>query len=173
MATPYRAVFGLQGDFDEATAAETGAAEAQILTLTVDTSPGFDGLEFTYAAAAEDGGIVGAHDLTPGVIYEGQPETYREFAIEVTNLDVTEGAISVHEAGDEVTAVLYLNSQLVAVADEGFVSEFDNESAAVEFNIEAVVRMTDTDVLRIGLLSPAGTETVDWDVAEGGEWIIS
>ncbi len=170
MATPIRATFGLQGDFDENTAAETAGAEGVVLALTADTAPGYDGLEFTFAESAEDGGITGAHDDTDGVIYEGQSEVYRDFAVEITNLDVTEA--SGVESTDEVTAVLLLNSQIVAVADEGFVSGLDGATIA-EFNIEAVVRMTDTDVLRIMLISPAGDENVEWDVAEGGEWLIS
>ena len=172
MATPLRATFGLQGDFNELTSAETGAAEAVILDLTADTAPGYDGLEFTFSENAEDGGIVGAHDLADGLIYEGPQEVYRNFAIEVTGLDVSEGAIVLPEESDEVTLVLYVNSDIVAFADEGFTRDVDT-GTAVEFNLEAVVSLTDTDVIRFGLISPAGDETVDWDVAEGGEWVIS
>ena len=171
MATALRSVFGLQGDFDEATSAETGAVEAVVLALTVDAN-GPNALEFTFAETTEDGGIVGAHDNTDGIQLECAGEYYREVAVEVTNLDVSEGAITIPEEGDAVTLVLYKNSQIVAVADEGFVQDVDT-GIAVEFNLEAVLSMTDLDVLRFALISPAGDETVDWDVAEGGEWVIS
>ena len=177
MATPTRSVFGLQGDFDEATAAETGPTEAAVLALTVDTVPGYNGLEFTFAESSEDGGTVGAHDDTDGVRWEGPSNddaefVYRDVAVEVTNLDVSEGASVIPEEGDSVTLVLLLNSQIVAVADEGFVQDVDT-GIAVEFNLEAVVPMKDEDSLRFALMSPSGNETVDWDVAEGGEWVIS
>ena len=109
MATAQRATYGLQGDFAEAANAETGDVEAVILDIDVDAAPGYNGLEVTFSEDAEDAGITGAHDDTDGLIYEGPAEVYRDFAVEVTNLDVSEGAIVLPEESDEVTRLAESN----------------------------------------------------------------
>ncbi len=173
MATPLRSTFGLAGDFPAATERVTGDGVAIGLALTVDASPGYDGLEWTYSATAENRGGGGLHDDLPGVIFEGPSEVWREVAIEVTGLDINEGTIIAPEGTDAVTLALYLNSALVAISDEGFSSTI-GEPSTLEFNLEAVIQVTDLDVIRFAVLSPEGTEaSTEYVITEGGEWVVT
>ena len=173
MATPTRATFGLSGDFPPGTERVTGDGVAITMALDVDTTPGYNGLELTYSATAENRGGGGLHDNLPGVIYEGPAEVWREVNVEVTRLDVNEGTAIAPEATDAVTVALYLNSALVALADEGFQATV-GEQSTLEFNVEANMLLTDLDVVRFCIVSPEGTEaSTEFTVTEGGEWVIT
>jgi len=166
-----------QGDFEVATALETVGETpvACALTITDSTNP----IDWIYSATAEDNlhqrseadavGAAYSLDGQPGLIYNGPAGITQSVMIEVTNLDVSEGTIA-PEATDDVVAAVYVNSEPVLFAPEGYTAEIDTETA-VEFNLEGIVRVRSGDVVRVGLQSRS-EGTVDWNVAEGGEFGI-
>jgi len=156
-----------QADFSEAAAAETAAELGESLALEGAT-PAVNG-DWAYSATAEGrtGEVaVNSIDLDgePGVIYSGPAGG--AVRVKVANLDILEGTIA-PEAADSVTAALFLNNDVVAFFDEGFVSEIDTEIAS-EMNVDTYVGgLLSGDVIRVGLIG-GGEETADWDVALGG-----
>jgi hypothetical protein len=168
----------LQGDFEAAAAAETVAETPVALAVTVTdaTNP----VEWAYSATAEDNIfnlteaelVPSAHPLDgqPGITFQGPAGATRKVHVKVNNLDISEGSISLPVEGDDIVAALFVNSDLRVFAPEGFTQDLDVETP-VEFNLDAVVDVRAGDVLRVGLLSRS-ENTVDWNVAEGGEFTI-
>lgn len=169
----------LSGTFVEAAAAEVSGGNivelTESLALEVDEDDyGLHGLTFTYSATAEDNGIAGESDLEPGLIYEGPAEIWVPVTVRVRDCDVLEGTIA-PEATDEVQLVCYVNSIPMLASDEGFVTAGANTETATEYNIDGVVYLTDTDVVRFVLATVTGDEGIiaqDWDVAVTGRWSL-
>lgn len=160
-------IANMTGDLPAAAAAEVGGAEtAEALALTVDSGSNPD---MTYSATAEDNGTAGALDGEPGVIYSGPAGATNALRVTAKNVDVTEGTIA-PEATDLVSVGVAVNSDIVAIADEGFVAQ---TGSALEFNVDTIVAVNTSDVVRLVLLAQSSGENAqDWDVAEGGEWSI-
>lgn len=153
----------VNGDFpavaDVDLVAET--PEAQGLTLSVDTAA-FESGDWTYSGTAEDRGTAGALDGQPGLIYNGPAGG--AVRLKVTNFDVDEESI-IADATDTATMAIYVNSSLVAYADEGFVGELD---ITAEFNVDTYIgNLQPLDVIRVAIVG--GTEeTWEAGLAEGG-----
>ena len=127
---------------------EGNANLARSVPLIVDGNGESGG--FAYSASAEDKGVAGILDLSPGLIYNGTPGGYVN--VEVYNLDAKASVASATtpEATDRVAAAVYINSDLVAKFDEGSVAELD--TATAEFNInQQVGPLVPGDVVRVGL----------------------
>jgi len=156
-----------QGDFSEATAAAVAAEVAESLALE-GVTPAVNG-DWTYSGTAEGRtGEVAVNgidlDGEPGLIYSGPPGN--AVRVKFTNLDIDHGLIA-PEAGDTAAVALFVNNDIIAFADEGFVAELDAEPA-IEFNLDTYVPGLQTsDVIRIGIVG-GGEETLDLDVAVGG-----
>jgi hypothetical protein len=173
----------IQGDFEEAAAAETVAEGMEALALTITDNE--NNPDFTYSATAEDAlnqtaeaDYTGALDGQPGITYNGPAGMFNHLRVAVSDLDLLEGTIA-PEAADSVVPVLLVNSDIVAYFDSedarasngGFVSEVDT-AIAVEYHIDTIVQVQNGDVIRVGLVG-GGEETADWDVAEGGDFVIT
>ena len=179
MANVKFSVLGLDATVSEAANAEVNPDQTDMEALAMAIVAGghseigggdhlHDGSEFEYSATAEDNGIAGAYDLEPGLIFRGPANLYTTVKVTVSDVDVTEGAITLPETTDEVTLALHVNSALWAIADEGFV---ENGAAAIvtEFNVSADLALTEADVIRLVLLSPTGDESeIDYDVSATG-----
>ena len=159
----------VNGDFTEATAAAVVAEGGEAMAMeTSNETAAFESGDWTYSATAEGRtGEVAVNgidlDEEPGIIYTGP--VGNAVRVQFKNLDVAAGLIA-PEAADTATAAVFLNNDVVAFADEGFVAELDAET--VEFNVDTYVGgLRTNDVIRVGLIG--GTEeTLDLDVAEGG-----
>ncbi len=167
----------LQGDFNEDNSADTAGEESEALALTVTdaTHP----TDWTYSSNPEDntndihtpgeGTPPSEMDLQPGILYSGPSGI--SVQVVVKNLDVLEGAIIAPSASDRVNAVVFLNSTPMISSDEGSQVELDTETA-VEFNIKGTIpNIQENDVIRIGVQG-VGENSVDWEIVEGGEWVI-
>lgn len=156
----------------EGTFGTTNLAEALGLT------EGFSELgQFVYSATAE--GRTGEEpnensaidlDGEPGLIYSGPSGV--AFNIGFGNIDISEGTIA-PEATDKVTVALMVNNDIVAFADEGYVTEIDTE-VAYEMNLEngTYVVLQESDVVRLALIG-GGQEVTDIDVDTAGSlWIV-
>ncbi len=169
----------LSGTFVEAAAAELDGTNilelTESLALEVDEDDyGLHGLTFTYSASATDRGIAGESSGEPGLIYEGPEEIWVPVTVRVRDCDVLEGTIS-PSITDEVQLVCYVNSIPMLASDEGFVTAANNSEAPTEFNIDGVVYLTDTDVVRFNLVTVVGDEGItaqDWDVDVSGRWSL-
>jgi hypothetical protein len=163
----------------EAAAAETaeGTFGTNNLAESLALTEGFTELaDFTYSATAEGrtGEVADANsaidvDAEPGLIFTGPSGS--SFQMGFRNIDVSEGTIA-PEATDSVTAALLVNNEIVAFADEGYVSEIDT-GIATEFNLEngTYVTLQESDVVRLCLVG-GGEEVADWDVDTAGSvWI--
>ncbi len=174
----------LQGDFEEVTEADTAAEVIEALPLTLTDAE--NNPDFTYNATTEDNlnqtaeaDYTGVVDGQAGITYNGPAGMYNHLRVSVANLDILEGAGIAPAAGDSVVPVLLVNSNVIAFFDTedarapsgGFVSEIDTEIAA-EYHIDTIVQVQNGDVIRVGLQG-GGENTVDWDIAEGGEFLIS
>lgn len=148
------------GETDEVALVEPGAnlVESTALTLTADA----EAADWTYSAIAEDNGTAGALDGQPGVIYNGP--SGNAVRVQVTNYDVLEHAITAPEATDRAVMCVFKNSDIVAYADEGF-SAVASE-IAVEFNVDTVVMVNESDVIRVGVKF-TGEVDGDLDLAPG------
>lgn len=120
--------------------------------------------DWTYSATAEgrtgENAVNGIDlDEEPGLIYRGPAGAgVRVAAV----LGVSEGTIA-PEAGDSVVAAIFLNNDVIAYADEGFVSEIDTGTTTT-FNVDTYVGpLQEGDVVRLGLVG-GGEETADWDI---------
>ncbi len=161
----------VQGDFLATEASET-VAETPV-TVTMILTDETNGTMWTFSEAASDNGIAGDLDGQDGIIYNGPSGAYAR--VHVTDLDILEGTIAPADT-DEVLCAVYINSLLHdtmetedsrVLAGSGFVSEIDT-GIAVEFNYDAMVGpLSESDVIRIALLS-GGEGTVDWEVVAGG-----
>ena len=171
----------ISGTFVEAAAAELDGTNiielTESLALNVDedafTSHG-TGFSFTYSAAATDNGNAGESSGEPGLIYEGPGETWVPVTVRVRDCDVTEGTIAPASI-DEVQLVCYVNSTPALASDEGFVENGASQTVT-EFNIDGVVYLTDTDVVRFNLVTVVGDEGIiaqDYDVDVSGRWSLS
>lgn len=173
------------GDFTEAAAAETAEGVAGTANLAealaleaivpVDGVLPLEGgtLEYNATAEGRTGEVaVGGNDLDeePGLVWGGPAGVFAHLQVRVTNLDILEGTIAPEDT-DTVTAAVFVNNDIVAFADEGYVGEID-VATAVEFNIDTIVSVTEGDVIRIALVG-GGEEAADWDVDNAaGEWSI-
>ncbi len=153
----------LNGDFEAVAdvnlVAET--PEAQPITLSAGIAANESG-DWAYSATAEDNGTAGNLDGQPGIIYTGP--NGNAVRVKVTNFDVDEESI-IADPADSATMGIYVNSSLVAYADEGFVAELD---ITAEFNVDTYVGgLQSNDVIRVAVIG--GTEeTWEAGVAEGG-----
>ena len=169
----------VSGTFTEAAASEVSGGNivelTESLALEMDEDDyNLHGLTFTYSATATDRGIAGESSGEPGMIFEGPAEVWTPVRVRVRDCDVTEGTIA-PEAADEVALVCYVNSMPAIEADEGFV---ENGAAAIviEFNMDGMVYLTDTDVVRFNLVTIEGDEGIiaqDYDVDTSGRWSLS
>jgi hypothetical protein len=155
----------INGDFEAVVDVDlaTTVPEAIPMTLSIDTAT-FETSDWTLSEAAEDRGVAGALDGQDGIIYSGPAGG--AVRVKVTNLDVDEESI-IANAADACTAAIYLNSEVVAYADEGFVAELD---ITAEFNMDTYIGGLQTgDVIRVGIVAASGSEAA-WEagVAEGG-----
>lgn len=155
----------LNGDFEAVAdvALATGVPEALPLTLSVDTAA-FESGDWALSEAAEDNGTAGALDGQDGIIYTGPAGG--AVRVKVVGLVVDEESI-IANAADSATAAIFVNSDVVAYADEGFVAELD---ISATFNMDTYVgNLQSGDVIRVGILSASGSEA-DWEagVTEGG-----
>ena len=161
-STKLRSV-SVNGDFEAVADVDLVAEtpEAQPLTISAGVA-GSESGDWAYSATAEDNGTAGALDGQPGIIYTGQ--SGNAVRVKVTNFDVDEESI-IADATDSATMGVYVNSSLVAYADEGFVAELD---ITAEFNVDTYVGGLQTnDVIRVAVVG--GTEsTFEAGVAEGG-----
>lgn len=143
-------------------------AEALALTEGYDETG-----DWVYSATAEGRtGEVAVNgidlDGEPGLIYSGPAGG--AVGVTIEEVDIAEGTIA-PEATDSVTLALTLNNDIVAYADEGYVSELDTETAA-EMNLSTYVgNLQPGDVLRVALIG-GGEETMDVDVAPGNVKIV-
>ena len=157
------------GTYTEAAAAEVDTGGAEALAITAEAGEGADWL---YSATAEGrtGEVAGAegHDLDgePGLIYSGP--VGGAVRVAVKDLDIAEGSITVPDAEDTVIAAIFLNNDVVAYADEGFLT--GPVSATHEFNADTYVGgLVTGDVIRVGLITDAAAEeALDFDVAATG-----
>lgn len=155
------AVTPLIGETDEKALLEPGANLVDAIEVTI-TDDG-EVQDWTYSATAEDNGTAGNLDGQEGVIYSGPDGNY--FRVKATNVDFLEHGITPPEAADTACMALFKNSEVVALADEGY-NEHDAE-IAVEYNVDAVVGpFNEGDVLRIGAVF-TGEADGDLDVAPG------
>lgn len=155
----------MTGDFSEAAAAETVAEASVSLALEATTlSP-----HYTYSATAEDAGVVGALDASPGVTFSGPMVT--AVRVSFSGLVLSEGTIA-PEATDSLSVGVFKNSVLQSTATNETVS---GEQVVTELDAFAATMQIDTiidavapgDVIRFGIIG-LGEETVDIDVAVGG-----
>jgi hypothetical protein len=101
-------------------------------------------------------------DLEPGLIYSGPAGG--AVGVTIEEVDITEGTIA-PEATDTATLALFLNNDIVAYADEGFV-------ALHEMNLSTYVGgLQPGDVLRVGLVG-SGSEAIDVDIAPGDVRVV-
>ncbi len=174
---PLTKVQQIQGDFEADTSADTAGEESEALALTVTdaTNP----IDWTYNSSTEDN-TTDIHspgedtppeemDDQPGLLYNGPSGV--SVNVVVRNLDVSEGSIIAPAATDRVNAVVFLNSTVMISSDEGSQVEVDTETA-VEFNVKGTIHnIQENDVIRFGVQG-VGESSVDWSIAEGGEWTI-
>lgn len=153
----------LNGDFEAVADVDLVAEtpEAQPITLSSGIAANESG-DWAYSATAEDNGTAGTLDGQPGIIYTGPDGN--AVRVKVTGFDVDEESI-IADAADSATMGIYVNSSLVAYADEGFVAELD---ITAEFNVDTYVGgLLSGDVIRVAVVG--GTEeTWEAGVAEGG-----
>lgn len=153
----------VNGDFEAVADVDLVAEtpEAQPLTVSAGIAANESG-DWAYSASAEDNGTAGALDLQPGLVYTGP--NGGAVRVKITNFDVDEESI-IADATDTATMAIYVNSTLVAYADEGFVGELD---ITAEFNVDTYVGgLQSGDVIRVAIVG--GTEeTWEAGVAEGG-----
>lgn len=153
----------INGDFEAVADVDLVAEtpEAVPLTPSVGIAANESG-DWAYSATAEDNGTAGTLDGQPGIIYTGPAGN--AVRVKVTGLDVDEESI-IADPADSATAAVYVNSSLVAYADEGFVSELD---ITAEFNLDTYVGgLQSGDVIRVAVVG-GGEETFEAGVAEGG-----
>lgn len=153
----------VNGDFEAVADVDLVAEvpEAQPMTLSSDVAALESG-DWTYNATTEDNGTVGALDDQPGLKYTGP--NGGAVRLKVTNFDVDEESAIANPA-DSATMGIYVNSTLVAYADEGFVAELD---ITAEFNVDTYIGGLQTnDVIRIAVVG-GNEETWEAGVAEGG-----
>lgn len=148
------------GEVPEAAVVESGGL-VEAVPVTIDAALLADSPDWTYSATAEDNGTAGDLDLAPGLIYNG-PAT-NHFRVQVADFDLVEHAIAPPEATDTVVMALFVNSEVVAFADEGFSVQTE---AAIEFNVDTIVTLKPSDVLRVGAVF-TGEVNADYDLAPG------
>jgi hypothetical protein len=158
----------LSGDFaeDASAAVIAEAGEGQVITVV-------DNTDWTYSGTAESigGEVTGVggldFDAEPGIVYSGP--VGGAVQVNFTNLDVAAGLIA-PEATDTATVAIVLNNDIVAFADEGYVNELD--ALTVEYNASTYIgNLQTSDVIRVAIVGNT-EETLDLDVAEGGEFDI-
>jgi hypothetical protein len=153
----------ISGVVPEAALIEPGADEAESVPVTLTAATLADSSDWTYSATAEDAGTAGILDGQPGVTYSGPGGV--GFRVTVNNFDTIEHAISPGEAADTAVMALYVNSDLVAYADEGFTTHA--AEIAVEFNVDTYVQLDENDVLRVGVAFSGEEAVADLDLAAG------
>jgi hypothetical protein len=159
-----------QSDFSENAEFDL-VAEAALSAGLEGTTPVLGHLTYSATAEGRTGEVpVAGNDLDggPGLIYSGPAGG--AVTVEVVGLDVTTGAIGGPEATDAVTAAVFVNNDIVAVADEGFVAELDSVTA--EFNMATYVgNLQPLDVIRVGVFNNT-EESVSLDIALGGKALV-
>ncbi len=149
------------GEVPEAALVEPGANLVEAVPVTIDAALLADSPDWTYSATAEDKGTAGNLDGQPGLVHNGPTNHYR---VQVTDFDTIEHAITAPEATDTAVMAIFKNSEVVDYADEGFSTHAGE--AATEFNIDTIVTLDESDVLRVGMVF-TGEADADLDLAAG------
>lgn len=157
----------------------TEAAAAEVAEGTVPTAEalalteGYSEIgDWIYSATAEGRtGEVAVNsidlDLEPGLIYSGPAGG--AVGVTIEEVDISEGTIA-PEATDTATLALFLNNDIIAYADEGFVAL--TGEVLHEMNLSTYVgNLQPGDVLRVGLVG-SGSEVIDVDITPGDVRIV-
>ncbi len=132
--------------------------------------------DFLYSATAEnrvEEVAVDGQDMDdePGIIYSGPSGV--TIRVQIDNFDIDAATTIAAAQIDTVCLGLYVNNTLVDYADEGFLTELDNE-VADEFNLDVTIRnLQENDVIRVAYVQGTENAELDLDLLNTGQLRIS
>jgi hypothetical protein len=139
---------------------EPGANEISALDFITGPSDA-ESADWVYSSTAEDNGVAGVLDGSPGFVYVGPRESV---SVRVADVDLTDNIKATLGAADFANVCVYKNSELASSSDEGW----NTHEASVEYNVDTVMDVQSGDVVRVAVQFSGEEADADLTLAEGG-----